>query len=246
MAFGTYQTAGGGLMGTAIADQMNQKAPQATNMSGLFPGASGGIQNILSQLTQSQNQANQANQQRYKDVLQMYSGMGQSGAQQIAEQTQQQQAKGVQSMTSRGLGNTTVTDATSRGIASEGQNNLLALQESLAGKEAGVMENMTQKGPDLSMYANLIAAAMKGSVGQAIPQIGGLSANWGGAQTGGGGGGGNIPGSSEGVSGGVGGGWNPGGGAVDQSGWGLQSLGSTTNQLGPVSGDDPYDFSNWG
>jgi hypothetical protein len=129
-------------------------------MGGLFPGASGGIQDILKQLQAAQNQANQANQQRYKDVLGMYSNLGQSGAQQIQQQTAQQQAQSTQDLTSRGLGNTTITGAMSRGINQAGQQNLLGLQEGLAGQEAGVMERMTQQGPDLSMYANLIKGAM--------------------------------------------------------------------------------------
>ena len=145
-----------------LADQMNQQVPQAINMSGAYSGASSGLQDIMKQLTASQNQANAANQQRYTDILGMYSSLGTSGAQQIAEQTAQQQAKSTSDLTSRGLGNTTVTSAMSNQIASLGQSNQLALQESLTGKEAGVMEAMNQKGPDLSMYSNLIQQAMAG------------------------------------------------------------------------------------
>lgn len=145
-----------------LQSQMKQQAPQAINMSGAFSGASSGLQDIMKQLTAAQNQANAANQQRYQDILGMYSTLGQSGAQQIQEQTAQQQAKSTADLTSRGLGNTTITSAMGNQIASLGQSNQLALQESLTGKEAGVMEAMNQQGPNLSMYANLIQQAMAG------------------------------------------------------------------------------------
>jgi hypothetical protein len=137
-----------------LADQMNQKAPTSPDMSSTVPA--GGLQDILKQLQASQNQANAANQQRYKDILGIYSNLGQSGAQQIQQQTQQQQAEQTQKDISSGLSNTTIAGTQARGIASQGQQNLLSLQESLAGKEAGVMESMTQQGPDMGPYLNLI------------------------------------------------------------------------------------------
>jgi hypothetical protein len=146
-----------------LLQQMNQQAPQSSiDMSGLFPGASSGLQDILKQLQTTQNQANTANQQRYQDVLGMYSNLGQTESQAIAEQGQQQQAKSTQDLMARGLGNTTVTGAMSRGIASDTQSQQTQLQEGLAAKEAGVMQSMNQQGPDMSMYANLIKSAASG------------------------------------------------------------------------------------
>jgi hypothetical protein len=141
---------------------MNQQAPQSPNMSGLFPGASGGLQNIMQQLQSSQNAANVANQQRYKDILGMYSNLGKSGEARIAEKETQAQAANTQNLTSRGLGNTTVTSSTNRGIASDAEFSRQALGEQVAQLQGGVMERATQQGPNLSMYANLIQQAMAG------------------------------------------------------------------------------------
>lgn len=150
----------GGTYYGALQSQMAQKPPQTSiDLSGLYPGASSGLQDVLKQLQTAQNQANAANQKRYSDILKMYSGMGQAGAQQIAQQTAQQQAQGTQNLMSRGLGNTTITGTMARGVQQAGQQNLLNLQEGLAGQEAGVMERMTQQGPDISQYLNLIASA---------------------------------------------------------------------------------------
>lgn len=143
--------------------------------------------------------ANAAQQQGYTGAMGLYDTLGKSGAQQIAQQTSQEQATNAQNMASRGLGNTTIQPSMAAGIASRGQQNLLGLQESLAaGKaglmtgqgnaaanfalsglgltnnlgesQAGVMERRTDQGPDLSMYANLIAGAAKNNV----PQSGGM------------------------------------------------------------------------
>jgi hypothetical protein len=92
----------------------------------------------------------------------MYSNLGQSGAQQIAQQTQQMQGQNTQSMTSRGLGNTTVSGAMNNQIASLGQQNLLNLQDTLTGQEAGAMMQMNQNGPNLGQYAGLISQAAQG------------------------------------------------------------------------------------
>lgn len=169
-----------------LANQMNSKAPQSSvNLGGLFPGASGGLQDVLKQLQQAQNQANQANQQRYKDILGTYAGLGQAGAQQIQQNTQAQQAQSTQDLTSRGLGNTTITGAMSRGIDQAGQQNQLNLQESLAGQEAGVMERMTQQGPDMSQYLGLISQAAQRqqapatvNMGQTGMTTGGIGSDW--------------------------------------------------------------------
>jgi hypothetical protein len=146
-----------------LQEQMNQKAPQDSfDLSGLFPGASPAIQNLLKQLSAAGNQANTANQTRYKDVLGMFQNLGQSEAQQIQQQGQQAQAQGVQDLTSRGLGNTTITSSVNRGIASDTQNAMTNLQGKLAGQEASAMEGMNQQAPNLSQYGSLLQSALVG------------------------------------------------------------------------------------
>jgi hypothetical protein len=143
----------------AIQSQMNAKAPQAVNLAG-------GYQDILKQFTTAQNAANQANQQRYQDILKLYSGLGQSRATEIANQGAQQQASATQGLTSRGLGNTTVTSAVSRGINTDTSNQQTALQEQIAQLQGGVMERVNQQGPDLGMYSNLLQQMMSGNQGR--------------------------------------------------------------------------------
>jgi hypothetical protein len=131
----------------------------AINLTGLFPGASPGLQDILKQLQQAQTSANAANEQRYQDILGLYSNLGKTGTAQIQENEAQQQAKATQDLTSRGLGNSTVTSSVSRGIANDAQFAQQALQEQIAGQKAGVMERRTDQGPNMSMYANLLQQA---------------------------------------------------------------------------------------
>lgn len=135
---------------------------QAINMTGLFPGASTGLLDIIKQLQQAQTQANTANEQRYQDILKQYEGMGAAGMARIGQAEQQQQARGTQDLISRGLGNTTITSAVSRGVASDAEMARQQLQENVAQQRAGVMERRTDQGPDLSMYANLISQAAQG------------------------------------------------------------------------------------
>jgi hypothetical protein len=146
----------------SLANELNAQAPQAMNMGGLFQGASSGLQDILKQLQTAQNQANQANQQRYQDILGMYSNLGKTGEARIAENEAQQQAKSTQDLTSRGLGNTTITGAMSRGIASDAEFARQGLQEQVAQLQGGVMERKTEQGPNLGLYASLIQQAMAG------------------------------------------------------------------------------------
>jgi hypothetical protein len=131
----------------------------AINLSGMFPGASPGLQDIIRQLQQAQNKANEANEKRYQDILGLYGNLGQAGMTRIGQAEQQGQAKATQDLTSRGLGNTTVTSAVSRGIASDAELARQSLQEGVAQQKAGVMERRTDQGPDMGMYANLLQQA---------------------------------------------------------------------------------------
>ena len=149
-----------------LSAQMNAQAPSYPPVT--QSTMQGGLLGVLNQLQASQNQANQANQTRYQDILGMYSNMGQAGEQQIAQNTAQQQALGTQSDMQRGLGNTTIMDATSRGVNQAGQQSLLNLKDTLSGQMAGAMERATQQGPDMSMYMNLLRGAASQPSGGSI------------------------------------------------------------------------------
>jgi hypothetical protein len=131
----------------------------AINLAGLFPNASTGLLDVIKQLQQAQNKANTANEQRYQDILGQYSNLGQAGMTQIGQQEQQGLASNTQGMISRGLSNTTVGDASARGISSDAELKRQQLQEGVAQQKAGVMERRTDQGPDMGMYANLLQKA---------------------------------------------------------------------------------------
>ncbi len=126
-----------------------------------FEAPANPLSDLLKQLQQSQAKANKANEQRYQQILGTFTNLGQAGTQRIAQQEQQNVAQGQQDLTSRGLGNTTLQMAVSRGAASDAELARQQLQESIALQKAGVMERRTDQGPDLSMFANLIAQAQQ-------------------------------------------------------------------------------------
>lgn len=136
------------------------------NLAGLFSGTSSGLLDIVKQLQAAQTAANKANEQRYQDILGLYSGMGKAGEARIGQAEEQAQAKNTQDLTARGLGNTTVTSSTNRGIASDAEYARQTLAESVAKQQAGVMERKTEQGPDMGMYASLLAKASRAQTAQ--------------------------------------------------------------------------------
>jgi hypothetical protein len=136
----------------------------ALNLAGLVQGGSG-LMDIVKQLQAAQTAANKANEQRYQDILGQYDTLGKAGETRIQQNTEQAQAKSTQDLTARGLGNTTITSAASRGIASDAEASRQALQEQVASSKAKVMEAKTDQGPDMSLYSNLLqkAAANQGN-----------------------------------------------------------------------------------
>jgi hypothetical protein len=131
------------------------------NLAGLFSGASSGLLDIVKQLQKAQADANAANEKRYQDILGMYGSLGQAGETRIAKGEQQAQAKSTQDLTNRGLGNTTITGAMSRGISSDAETARQQLGEGITRDKAGVMERRTDQGPDMGMYGNLLMQASK-------------------------------------------------------------------------------------
>jgi hypothetical protein len=158
------------------------------------------IKALMKQYTDAQEKANAENEKRYQQALGLYDTLGKSGAEDITKQTGQQQAGARQNLVERGLGNTTIGSSVATGIASQGQSNLLRLQESLASQKAGLMERRNDQGPNLGLYANLLqqANSKPSAVGQ--PFGGNINAG------GGGEGGGGISGGTMSMGGGGGGG----------------------------------------
>ena len=144
-----------------------QTAMEHNRMIGAQQG--GGFQDIIKQMQTAQEKANLLNEQRYQQILAQYEGLGQAGRARIEQQTTQRQAEATQSLTSRGLGGTTITSAVERGIASDAETQRQQLEESVSMQKAGVMERRTDTGPDLGMFANLLQ--MAGQQQQQAPAI---------------------------------------------------------------------------
>ncbi len=117
------------------------------------------FRDIIRQMQAAQEKANLMNEQRYQQILGQYENLGQAGRTRIEQQTQQRQAEATQNLTSRGLGNTTITSAVERGISSDAELQRQQLEETVAMQKAGVMERRTDTGPDLGMFANLLQSA---------------------------------------------------------------------------------------
>lgn len=120
------------------------------------------FQKLIDQIQAAQKKANKANEERYQQILGLLSGLGTAGRERISRQTAQQQAQATQSLITRGLGSTTITEAARRGIASDAELARQQLEESIAIQKAGVMERRQDIGPDWAMYANLLQAAAAG------------------------------------------------------------------------------------
>ena len=203
------------------------------------------MKDYLKQLQAAQDKANAANEARYQQTLGLYDTLGKSGAEQIQGQTAQQQAGMTQQLAGRGLGNTTIGPSMQTGIASQGQSNLLALQEQLAREKAGVMEQKTDQGPNLSLFTSLLQGIGMGqqqqqqprSFTQLFPSPGGGNTSGGGFGGGSGATGGGGPGQvfrNAGVQP-IGGGYSP---------W---SSGSIPQTNFPQNQSDPYAYlSNGG
>jgi len=132
-----------------------QRVHEAT----LAQNNSSGFQDVIKQMQTAQEKANLLNEQRYQQVLAQYENLGQAGRARIEQQTTQRQAEATQNLTSRGLGNTTITSAVGRGIAGDAEMQRQQLEESVATQKAGVMERRTDTGPDLGMFSSLLQLA---------------------------------------------------------------------------------------
>ena len=161
---GTYSTFGGQTQRLGAGPPGGTRAAPSVGAAPSGGGFAGGgqFQDIIKQMQAAQEKANLLNKQRYRQILGQFEGLGTAGRARIEQQTTQRQAETTQSLTSRGLGNTTITAAASRGIASDAELQRQQLDESVAMQKAGVMERRSDVGPDLSMFANLLQSASQG------------------------------------------------------------------------------------
>lgn len=144
----------------------NQQGWQQMGMMGGGGGGGAGInlQSIADKLTGQFAQANQANEARYNKLLGLAQQYGQTQRRQNQQLTQQQQASAQQSLTNRGLGNSTIVDSVQQGVARAGQDRQMDIDQRVAEQQSGIIERRTDQGPDLSMYLQLLTRL--GALGQ--------------------------------------------------------------------------------
>lgn len=190
---------------------------------------------IIRMFQDLQDQANEANEARYKQILdQLSKTQGQVGGtydqiqellgtlggaerERIGRQAEIGRAQTLQSLVDRGLGSTTIKESMERRIDEEESRAMLALEEALAGQQAGalmsragaeerlggliasMMESRSDVGPDMGSILSLMQSlgagegAMAGGAGGYGGGSGGggsLGSMWMGQRFGGGGGGG--------------------------------------------------------
>lgn len=184
------------------------------------------VEDILAQLNQSGKEARAANEKRYSDILGTYENAGRSAKGDVDRATADEQAKIQQGLVSRGLGQTSVLEASQGEAGREGTRQKNRIDEDVAASKAGVMERRTDAYPDQGLYASLLSKLGQGAgasadMGRRQETIGNVP---GGDGFGGGGGGG-----SGGGSGGSGGGYRSGYAASLGGGGGAGGVGSYSN-----------------
>ena len=178
------------------------------------------VDQILEEWRNATNSANTANQERLDSILGLLEGQGASAIDQVNRDSAERTAGGDQSLIDRGLFNTTITDANRRREGESRTRQTNAINEGVALNKAGVLERVSDQGPDFGALMNLLSQFGQG----AGANSGGRTFNFGGINrpegpinpfgssgSGGGGGGGGGGGSGSG-SGGVQTFTNPGGG----------------------------------
>ena len=167
------------------------------------------IDQLINMFTTAQNQANTANQERLDQIMGLLEGQGESSKNEARRMSAERTAGGDQSLMDRGLFNTTILDSQRRREGETLGRQLAGIDEAVALNRAGVLERVSDVGPDMGAWASLISQLAMNQGGQGkTHNFGGINRlpGWSHQQGGGGGGGGR--------SGGGGGGGGMGGGAT--------------------------------
>lgn len=144
------------------------------------PSITGGGRNqldltpILRGMQQAQQQANQANLDRYNNMMgyvnslqenlfgqggiysqaqEQLQGVGDAARQRVQTSQARQQANAEQDLISRGLGNTTVRSSVRRGISSDAERAQQAIDEQVAQRQAGFLQNYGQARAGFGQFA---------------------------------------------------------------------------------------------
>jgi len=145
---------GGGGLGGALADANPYLMLGSVGLAGLG-GIMGG---------RAQKKANRANEARYRQILGLLQGQGSAAKQEIAMQEGEARAGLGANLLQRGMTGSSAYDAAMNDLRERGQRQRTAIDESVANRVAGVMENRT----DTAAGGNPLAsfAQLAGGLGQ--------------------------------------------------------------------------------
>lgn len=145
---------GGGGLGGALAAANPYLMLGSVGLAGLG-GIMGG---------RAQKKANRANEARYRQILGLLQGQGSAAKQEIAMQEGEARAGLGANLLQRGMTGSSAYDAAMNDLRERGQRQRTAIDESVANRVAGVMENRT----DTAAGGNPLAsfAQLAGGLGQ--------------------------------------------------------------------------------
>lgn len=120
------------------------------------------VDQILNEWRNAQNQSNAANQERLDQIMGLLEGQGQSAIEQAQRDSQERLAAGDQSLMDRGLFNTTILDANRRREGEATTREINRINEDVALNKAGVLERVTDTGPDFNALLSLLGQLGQG------------------------------------------------------------------------------------
>jgi hypothetical protein len=125
---------------------------------------------IIGMLKSAQDAANAANQARLDEIMNLNQTAANESLRQSRVATQGNLAANTADMISRGLVNSTVLDTNRRGILNDANARDDAIRSNLAQTRAGVLERVSDEGPDLGLYAQLLSQPGGADIASAILQ----------------------------------------------------------------------------
>ena len=110
-----------------------------------------GRETFSSRVQTAEDEANRANQARLSRIMSLYGGMGRAERFRIGRGARRQQSAVRQQLISRGLSSSTVIGPMMQRIQEQADLGYLDVGERVAGRQAGVLERVTDVGPQMDM-----------------------------------------------------------------------------------------------
>jgi len=123
------------------------------------------VQDIINEWRNSQRESNEANQARLDEILKLLEGQGESAKVDARRASAERTAAGDQSLMNRGLFNTTILDSQRRREGEGLTREINRISEDVALNKAGVLERVTDRGPDFGALMQLLSQLGQGAGG---------------------------------------------------------------------------------